>query len=60
MQCTRYGRPVRPTKEPPRALLSGTLDLEVVMRMMMTMIVVHKNDDEDGSDDDLHPCHSHS
>lgn len=24
----RYGRPVRPTKEPPRALLSGTLDLE--------------------------------
>ena len=59
MQCTRYGRPVRPTKEPPRALLSGTLDLEVVMRMM-TMIVVQKNYDEDGSDDDLHPCHSHS
>ena len=59
MQCTRYGRPVRPTKEPPRALLSGTLDLKVVMRMM-TMAVVYKNDEEDGSDDDLHPCHSHS
>ena len=59
MQFTRYGRPVRPTKEPPRALLSGTLDLEVVMRMM-TMTVVHKNDGEDGSDDDLHPYHSHS
>ena len=59
MQCTRYGRPVRPTKEPPRALLSGTLDLEVVMRMM-TMAVFHKNDEEDASDDYLHPCHSHS
>ena len=26
-----FGRPVRPTIEPPRALLSGTLDLEVRM-----------------------------
>ena len=41
-----YGRPVRPTIEPPRALLSGNLDLEVIASRIMIWIWIWIGDND--------------